>query len=240
MRLREKHVGPRSSRTHSLGGRAGPESWEGFQRPSSSAPSLVRRSQEGGTWGGKWNQKGGNVRKLGGDVWRRGLGGGKGGIFLFFILYCSEVTEFVSCTAMFSLRKQQPLLQKQNNQQEKVNRNCTTGAGHGSVCTEPGEAWLRLLRPDPWAAWRWDGLGVHFLKAAGGGSEGSEAAVYRVVGSRLEKAGAKQAQTSTDGTRRQRHSRAGVQGLLSSPEPCRGQPTDRPLAATHLASPDAH
>lgn len=179
MRLREKHVGPRSPRTHSLGGRAGPESWEGFQRPSSSAPSLVRRSQEGGTWGGKWNKKGGNVRKLGGDVWRRGLGGGKGGIFLFFILYCSEVTEFVSCTAMFSLRKQQPLLQKQNNQQEKVNRNCTTGAGHGSVCTEPGAARLRLLRPDPRAARRWDGLGVHFLKAAGGGSKGSEAAGYR-------------------------------------------------------------
>lgn len=98
---------------------------------------------------------------------------------MFFILYCSEVTEFVSCTAMFSLRKQQPLLQKQNNQQEKVNRNCTTGAGHGSVCTEPGEAWLSLLRPDPRAARRWDGLGVHFLKAAGGGSKRSEAAVYR-------------------------------------------------------------
>lgn len=228
-----------------MGGRAGPESWEGFQRPSSSASSLVRRSQEGGTWGGKWNKKGGNVRKLGGDVWRRGLGGGKGGIFLFFILYCAEVTEFVSCTAMFSLRKQQPLLQKQNNQQEKVNRNCTTGAGHGSVCTEPGEARLRLLRPDPRAARRWDGLGVHFLKAVGVAQSAvklpwTAAVVYCVVGSRLENASTKPAQTSTDGTRRQRLSRAGVQGLLSPPEPCRGQPTDRPLAATHLASPDAH
>lgn len=176
----------------------------------------------------------------GGDVWRRGLGGGKGGIFLFFIFYCSEVTEFVPCTAMFSLRKQQPLLQKQNNQQEKVNRNCTTGAGHVSVCTEPGEAWLRLLRPDPRAARMWDGLGVHFLEAAGGGSKGSEAAVYRgscvrMAGSRLEKASA-----STDGTRHQQHSRASVLGRLSSPEPRRGQPTDRPLSATHLASPDAH
>lgn len=126
------------------GGRAGPELWKGLPGPAAQLPRRpggAKRKRDLGREGSETRGK--HLRKLGGDVRRRALGGGKGGIFLFFILYCSEVTEFILYTSNVSIKKTTTVTAETK---QPPNRKRLIGT---APPVQPGEAWLRVLGPEP-------------------------------------------------------------------------------------------